>query len=74
MITLLPSAVPFIKREQKRLIRENLLRLNRTDAVFVLTLPGIPLVPVEPLDLRQVDHIVYMPDIYKARQFPMRPA
>ena len=57
-----------VLRDQQRLVEEHLLRLGLADAMLVIALTSIPVVPLEPLDTLPVDHAMYIIDIYASNK------
>ncbi len=55
--------MPLVGRNEKRRHEENLLRLQRRDAVPIV-LDRIPAVPLAPDDVRKIDHCVYYQNIH----------
>src|SRR5262249_44087677 len=63
-------AVPNVGSNDQWFIGEHLLCLPLADAVLRLALPCVAGVPLKFLNRGQVDHIVYMPEIYNRPQPP----
>jgi len=61
-------AMPRIWKQQQRLVEKDLLRFGLTDAVFVHALARVSRIPLEALEVGQINHELYMPQIYNPRQ------
>jgi hypothetical protein len=61
-------AVPYIWKQQQRLVEKDLLCFALTDPVIVYALVRVSRIPLKALGLRQIDHKLYMTQIYKRGQ------
>jgi hypothetical protein len=61
-------AVSYIGQQQQRLVEKDLLRFGLTDPVLVHALVRVSRIPLKALGLCQIDHELYMSQIYNICQ------